>query len=49
MYATAARFTAAIARQPVVATAGLKTSAVRSIAATTTLRSADGRLYSKNR
>lgn len=56
MFASAARFSAALARQPAAAVAastataaGLKTSAVASIAATKTLRDTDGRLYSLSR
>ncbi|KAJ1032507.1 hypothetical protein NDA16_000530 [Ustilago loliicola] len=56
MIASAVRFSAALARQPAVAavastatSAGLKTSAAPSMAASTTLRNLDGRLWSKNR
>ncbi|KAJ1034163.1 hypothetical protein NDA18_001029 [Ustilago nuda] len=56
MIASTVRFSAALSRQPAVAglasaatSAGLKTSAAPSMAASTTLRNLDGRLWSKNR
>ncbi|PWZ01031.1 hypothetical protein BCV70DRAFT_88659 [Testicularia cyperi] len=54
MFASAVRFSAALARQPAVAgstatAAGLKTSATSSAMASKVLRNEDGRLCSRNR